>query len=280
MDDLESFLSTKNKSPLSSSEGIQSVTSTDIREWLLSLSSQGLAAKTLARKKSAVNAYFHFLLLRGLIVSNPAKGLKTPKIQKKLPHFLKEREVQILLDQIPFPNTFEGIRDKAMLEVLYGCGLRRAELIGLQWDQVQWATHQLIVKGKGNKYRQIPFGSQVRKSLEPYRQVRQTLNLPEKGPVFTRSQGQPLYPKLVYNTVKHYLSLISNLPQKSPHILRHSYATHLLDRGADLNAIKELLGHSSLAATQVYTHNTISKLQKVHKQAHPRAEEETNVDRL
>lgn len=242
-----------------------------LRAWMGELLSKGLTSRTVSRKLSASRTYFAWLRRQGLMEANPAKALKLPGIEKKLPAFLKERETERLFEEIDFPDTWEGARDKCILEVLYGCGLRRAELIGLRWADIDMYEKNMLVKGKGNKERILPFGKAVKQAIEVYLEKSKAENISIETAFFVRENGQPLYPLLVYKVVNHYLAMVSSLHQKSPHVLRHTFATHLLNNGADLNAIKELLGHSSLAATQVYTHNSISKLKSIHKQAHPRA---------
>ncbi len=264
---------------LGESFGIQLFKSSDVsgishrmlRAWMGELLGKGLKSRTVARKLSASRTYFAWLRRQGLMDSNPAKALKLPSFEKKLPAFLKERETERLFEEIVFPDSWEGARDKCILEVLYGCGLRRAELIGLQWKDVDMYEMNILVKGKGNKERILPFGKAVREAMEGYLAKLEAEKIELKSSFFVTKSAKPLSPNTVYKMVNHYLTMVSSLHQKSPHVLRHTFATHLLNNGADLNAIKELLGHSSLAATQVYTHNSISKLKNIHKQAHPRA---------
>ena len=243
-----------------------------LRNWMGDLLAEGCSHRTVARKISTVKAYFSWLMKGGKISKNPAKRVKVPSYEKKLPAFLKESETEFLLDQLDFPQNFEGVRDKCMLEMLYGCGLRRSELINLCFEDIDSYNQQLRIKGKGRKERLVPFGKHVSVAIDCYMLELSKLGISQSGHFFRRKNGQKLYPKLVYRLVQKYLAQASSISRKSPHVLRHTYATHLLDNGADLNAIKELLGHSSLASTQVYTHNTISKLKAVHKQAHPRAD--------
>lgn len=244
-----------------------------LRGWMASLQKAGLQARSIIRKCSAASSYFNFLLQKGNIRRNPLHKLRLPKISRKLPGFLKEQEAIALFEQVDFPDGFEGARDRLMMELLYGCGLRRGELISLQWKDVDIYERSLTVHGKGNKVRLVPFGEAVQQALQAYQAALQNTGLLQEGALLKRKNGKQLYASLVYRRVKRYIQQVAHLPQASPHALRHSFATHMLDRGADLNAIKELLGHQSLAATQVYTHNSISKLKAVHQQAHPRAEE-------
>ncbi|RMG69231.1 MAG: hypothetical protein D6722_10845, partial [Bacteroidetes bacterium] len=230
-----------------------------------------LSYRSLARKLSAAKTYFRFLQQRGLLDNNPAATVTVPRYDKPLPAFLKESEAEALLDGKHFPAGFEGARDRLMLELLYGCGLRRAELISLRLADLDRYGRTLTVTGKGNKTRRLPYGQHVATALDTYLEAAQAEDVSLDQALLVRPNGAPLYPKLVYRLVRQYVGQVASLAHRGPHVLRHSYATHLLDRGADLNAIKELLGHSSLAATQVYTHNSISKLKRVHNQAHPRA---------
>ncbi|MEO0472156.1 MAG: tyrosine-type recombinase/integrase [Bacteroidota bacterium] len=251
---------------------VQLINHKHLRAWMAVLLEQGLAARTVARKLSTAKTYFRFLEKQGLLPNNPATRVKLPKVEKKLPVFLKENEVSYLLDKIPFPDTFNGSRDRCMLEMLYACGLRRSELINLRTLDVDIQSQSIRVIGKGNKERLVPFGRILNKAIAQYRAAAENAGLRLEDHFFVRENGEKLYPKLVYRIVKKYLMMSSGNATNSPHVLRHTFATHMLDHGADLNAIKELLGHSSLASTQVYTHNTISKLKAIHKQAHPKSE--------
>lgn len=269
---LDSFLQEIVGLSLFKAEDLVSVHHRLLRDWMAALMDQGLSSRSVARKISAAKSYFQFCYKSEHISSNPALRVKVPKFEKKLPSFLKENEVTHLLDQLTFPDTFEGKRDKCILEILYGCGLRSSEMISLRKQDVDLHSQMLSVQGKGNKERRIPFGTHVKQSVQAYLLACEAEEIQLRDTFFVRRNGKAMYPGLLYKLVQGYLGQVSSLNQRSPHVLRHTYATHLLDNGADLNAIKELLGHSSLAATQVYTHNTIAKLQSVHKQAHPRAE--------
>ncbi|MEZ4828557.1 MAG: tyrosine-type recombinase/integrase [Bacteroidia bacterium] len=254
-----------------SPEGATAITHKNIRAWMVSLMKEGQSPRTTGRKISALKTYFGFLHKSEAIASNAAARVKMPGFEKKLPAFLKESETENLFDQIPFPDNFEGIRDRAMLELFYGCGLRRAELLSLSQKDIQSYDRLIRVKGKGNRERIVPYGKNVDLALSRYLSAVEAAGYSAEESLFLRKDGTPVYPRLVHRVVEKYLTPVTSLARKSPHILRHTFATHLLDNGADLNAIKELLGHASLAATQVYTHNTISKLKTVHTQAHPRA---------
>ncbi len=276
LSDLAEYLDSHHQLEVFSPEHVGEIHSKILRSWLGDLKKNGMSTRTISRKLSASKTYFGYLLRCEIITSHPASGLSTRGKDKKLPVFLKESETERLLDHIPFPNSFEGIRDQCILEVLYGCGLRRSEIISLQTDGIDILGGTLRVRGKGDKERIVPFGIHVRTAIIRYIAVLKLQEIDYRRTFFLRSNGEPLYPKLVYRIVNKYLTLASNAAQKSPHVLRHTFATHLLDRGADLNAIKELLGHSSLASTQVYTHNTISKLKDIHKQAHPRSQDDNS----
>ncbi len=254
-------------------DAVAQITHKQLRNWLASLMKQGLSPRSVSRKLASAKSFFRYLHHQQILAANPAEKVRTPAFSKKLPAFVPVREMNTLLENIPFPDDFEGKRDRCLLELLYGCGLRRAEVIDLRVEEIDFFQQQVKVRGKGNKERLVPFGKAVRAAMESYADARNQLPVREKSSFFLLKNGKSVYPALVQRVVKRYLSLIDAPQQKSPHVLRHSYATHLLDSGADLPSIKELLGHSSLAATQVYTHHTLSKLKRIHNQAHPRAEE-------
>jgi integrase/recombinase XerC len=268
---LSDFLEKEYSLHLFQAESVSAITHKQLRAWMGELMVKGLAGSSVARKLSAAKTYFQYLLRSGLLTQNPASRLKVPRYEKKLPHFLKERETDYLFEGLEFAQDLMGQRDRAILELLYGCGLRRSELVALKKSQLDLYSQTVRVMGKGNKERVIPFGKHVLAALQDYEAQRQAAGFGDQEAYFLRQDGQAIYGQLVYRLVNKYLSQVSSLQKKSPHVLRHTFATHLLDNGADLNAIKELLGHSSLASTQVYTHNSIAKLQKVFNQAHPRA---------
>ncbi|MDX2246038.1 MAG: tyrosine-type recombinase/integrase [Bacteroidia bacterium] len=272
--DLEQFsdwLTRELRQELFEADAAAQITHKNIRAWMAYLIGQGHSTRTVGRKISSLKTFFDFLQKSGIVETNPAARVKTPGFEKKLPSFLKKSEAENLFDQVEFADDFEGIRDRTMLELFYGCGLRRAELMSLRAGDINEYDRSIRVTGKGNKERIIPFGKHVETALNHYLKAVEEAGFSAEEHLFMRKTGENLYPKLIHRIVNKYLSQITSLARKSPHILRHTFATHLLDNGADLNAIKELLGHSSLASTQVYTHNSISKLKAVHTQAHPRA---------
>ncbi len=243
-----------------------------IRGWILHLLSQKIAQRSIRRKLSALKTYFRLLLREGLIAQNPMLKVTIPKHGKRLPAIVQEQEITLLLDQTKWSADYSEQRNRLLLELLYATGMRRAELISLRLASVDFGRLVLRVSGKGNKERLIPFSNSLGRLLQQYLECRQaTFPNPDSDHLLLTDKGKPLYPKLVYNIVHRYLSLVTTAEQRSPHVLRHSFATHLSDQGADLNAIKELLGHASLAATQIYTHNSIEKLRRIYQQAHPKA---------
>ncbi|HTE29766.1 MAG TPA: tyrosine-type recombinase/integrase [Chryseolinea sp.] len=243
-----------------------------IRSWIISLVDKDLEPISINRKIACLRTFYKYLLAREFIVKDPTTKVSILKSRKKLPSFVKEGEMMQLLDETSFPDTVEGLRNKLILELFYATGIRLAELIGLKESQVDVRNCTIKVLGKRNKERVIPFSKKIVPILEAYR-TRRNREIPDtkNGLLFVTNKGEPCYPMMIYRTVKKYLMLGTVAEKKSPHILRHTYATHLLNKGAEINAVKDLLGHSSLAATQVYTHNSIDKLKRVFDQAHPKA---------
>jgi integrase/recombinase XerC len=239
-----------------------------LREWVAQLSDQALEAKSINRKIATVKAYFKFCLFKKKITLDPSRLLKSLKTPKSLPVFVPQLAMELL--EVPEVTNFKSARDLVILELLYGTGIRLSELINLKETDLDLFKQQIKVLGKRNKERIVPVHDQLVVLLKEYLQYKSTKVVQHKHLLLT-DQGQVLYPMFVQRLVKNALSGHVRLARLSPHVLRHSFATHLLDSGADLNAIKDLLGHSSLAATQVYTHNTIKKLKDIHKQAHPKA---------
>jgi integrase/recombinase XerC len=251
---------------------ITEVTARYIRSWLAEMRNEKMTPKSLNRKISSLRSFFKYQLKLGLIKVTPLTTIKAPKIGKRLPSFVGEKDMQTLKDYVEFPDTWKGRTDKLLIGIFYATGMRLSELIGLKISQVDIENKQVKVLGKGNKERIIPVSKELILQLKEYCKGRQQLPVENSSDqVFVNEKGKALYPKYVYNVVKANLSLVTTLQKKSPHVLRHTFATHLTNNGADLNAVKELLGHSSLAATQVYTHNTIDRLKDIHKKAHPKS---------
>lgn len=272
--DLESFsqyMLQAYETEVLTAEGAVAVHHRMIRSWMGEMLEEGLAKRTLARKIASLSTWYKFLMREGLVKANPASRVKPPKFEKRLPSFLKDDSIDHLFEGEIFSEDFEGQRDKALFEILYSCGLRRSELTGLLTADIDFSASTLKVMGKGRKERVVPFGTMASTAMKSYLREREKMGFGSVGPFFLTGKGEPIYARLVNRIVEKYLMQVCSLKKKSPHVLRHTFATHLLDRGADLNAIKELLGHASLAATQVYTHNSISKLKDVYNQAHPKA---------
>jgi integrase/recombinase XerC len=245
-----------------------------IRGWVVSLMGQDLDPRTVNRKVACLRSYYKFLLRVHRIEANPMLRIKAPKMAKKLPEFVPEESLNRLLNSFEFEATFAGARDQLVLEMLYGTGIRLSELLGITEDDVDIMARTVRVTGKGNKQRLVPLNPSLLLVLDKHSKARTAEFGPSStnNPLLRTDRGEPLYEKLVYRTVKKYLSQIStSTAHQHPHALRHAFATHLLGKGADLNAIKELLGHASLAATQVYTHLSVDRLKSVFEQAHPRA---------
>ncbi len=243
-----------------------------VRNWVVSMSESKLAPKTISRKLTALSSFFRYLMREGVVDFNPTEGVPTPKIPKKLPVFVRDAEMDLLLDEIPFSNDYEGVRDRMILELFFGSGMRLSELVGLTDRSFDLKEGVVRVVGKFNKERLIPLYKAEINSLINYINIRdEKFGKDVVCSFFVTGKGENIYHKLVYRIVKKYLSLVTTLHKKSPHVLRHSFATSLLNAGADLNAIKELLGHTNLNATEVYTHNSFEKITDIYKQAHPRS---------
>jgi integrase/recombinase XerC len=243
-----------------------------IRSWIVSMMEEKITSRSVNRKITALKTFYKFLIRNQVIQSNPVDRVLKPRQSKKLPGFVAEKQMDMLLDELEFGNDFNGFRNRMLIEMFYMTGMRLSELIQLKDQQVALDQLTIRVIGKRNKERLIPLHPHFTTVISQYMQKRDK-EIPDRedGFFFVTGKGRKLYPKLVYRVVHQYLELVTTLERKSPHILRHTFATHMLNRGADLNAIKELLGHANLSATQVYTHNTFEKLKKVYKQAHPRA---------
>lgn len=243
-----------------------------IRSWIISLVEEKLQARSINRKIATLRSFYKFLLKREAISQDPTLRVKALKVPKPLPHFVQEKELMELLDQFPFGNDFSGSRDRLVLELLYATGIRLAELIGLREESINLPAASIRVLGKRNKERVIPMAASTTALLQTYLQDKKTFFNDNASPhLIVTDKGEQAYPMFIYRLVKKYLGTFTSSDKQSPHVLRHTFATHLLDKGADLNAVKDLLGHTSLAATQVYTHNSLDKLRKVFEQAHPKA---------
>ena len=247
------------------------VTPSDIRSWIVTLMGEGDTARTVRRKLQALRAFYKYLLKRKLVESNPAAEVDVAKTSKRLPDCVRLGNVDSLLDESVDETDFEAVRDRLMLLMLYTTGMRRAELVGLRDDNV--GENELKVHGKRNKDRLIPFGDELREEIARYRELRDRTvgSSGRDGAFFVRKSGEPVYPMMVYRIVHERLSEAGGGSRFSPHVLRHTFASAMLNNGAQLNSVKELLGHESLAATQVYTHITYSELKSNYEHAHPRA---------
>ncbi|MFH0843245.1 MAG: tyrosine-type recombinase/integrase [Bacteroidota bacterium] len=248
------------------------ISSHSIRAWIVSLMDKGITSVTVHRKISCLRVFFRYLRKEGKVKGDPLEKIVLPKRKKRLPVFVDEKALETLLDEFSFGDDLAGIRNRTIIEMLYLTGMRRAELIGLRDADVDLESATVKVTGKRNKQRIIPLAKPFLSRLEEYMKIRNEASVQVSGNwFFLTGKGNKLYDKYVYNVVRGYLSMVTTIEKKSPHILRHTFATHMLNRGADLNTIKEFLGHANLSATQIYTHNTFEKLKKIYKQAHPRA---------
>ena len=250
---------------------LQKVKHPMVRSWLAEMLDYGISPRSVNRKITALKSFYKFLLKEEKIKEDPTIKVVPPKMSKKLPVFVEEDQMRKLLDELDFTGGYAGVRDKLMIELFYSTGIRQAELIHLKINDIDLSSNVIKVLGKRNKERLIPLTLELRKKIEIYLKLRAELPVKDSSYLLLTNKGKKLYPNLVYRQVNHYLSQVTSLDKKSPHVLRHTFATHMLNNGADLNSIKELLGHANLSATQVYTHNTIDKLKKVYNQAHPRA---------
>lgn len=243
-----------------------------LRSWVVSLMQKEMNASSIQRKISALKTYHKFLLQNKKISFRAFPKVLLPKKAKRLPVYVEEQKMVLLKEQYNFDEGFKGWRDYILLELLYNTGMRRSELINLCWESIEWNKGLISILGKGNKTRLVPFGNELKKTLTAYKKIlEKEFPNKENSYILLTDKGKVMYPKFVYNKVRYYLSFVTTNPKRSPHVLRHSFATHLSNNGANLNAIKELLGHTNLATTQVYIHNSIEQLKKIYQQAHPKA---------
>lgn len=251
---------------------ISSIKATFVRTWLADLKDGGMESKTINRKISSLKSFFKYQLKKGVLQVSPMTTIISQKVSKRLPQYVEEKDISTLFNYVEFPDDWTGKTDRLLIQLFYNTGMRQAELVSLKESNIDTGNGSIKVLGKGNKERVLPVSKELMQSVIDYiKSKRAELEIFDKEVLLVNSKGVKLYPKYVYNSVKKYLTTVTTIDKRSPHVLRHSFATHLMNNGADLNAVKELLGHSSLAATQIYTHNTIEKLKDVYKKAHPKA---------
>lgn len=244
-----------------------------IRSWTVELMDKGVSARTVNRKITTLKTFYRFLVKEGITAANPTSKVISPRMSSRLPVFVEADGMEKLFSEVDFGEGYAAARDRLIMEIFYATGMRLSELINLGEADIDLGKQVMKVTGKRNKQRMIPFTDYLAGRIRDYLEERRKAFpvLPPDHHLFLTVKGKKLYPKSVYRMVHHYLNQITTISKRSPHILRHTFATHMLNNGADLNAIKEILGHASLAATQVYTHNTIEKLKSIYKSAHPRA---------
>ncbi len=247
---------------------LQAATAEQVREWIAILSEDGVAVRSIGRKLSSLRAFYKYLLSQSVISASPVKDVRPPKCRAKLPTYLRQDSMDELLDDVEYGDDFEGVRDRLIVAMFCEAGIRRAELIALKDKDVH--AGEIKVTGKRNKQRIVPYGGELERMIADYREARRGVGLPDGGCFFLRGNGAPLYPMLVYRLVRHALGQIGAPGRRSPHVLRHSFASVLLNNGAGLNSVKELLGHHSLASTEVYTHITFEELKQSYNQAFPK----------
>ncbi len=250
---------------------ILKATSVMVRSWIASMKTDGFRSRSMHRKRSSLSSFYKYARRQGWLTVDPVKRSVAPKMEKRLPVFVDEKGMHDLLEEPGFfEDNFFGLRDRLMVTLLYECGIRRAELIGIKDEDIDMGRQQVRIFGKRSKERVIPVSEATLKMIAEYRQQRDAEFKVDHSHLLCTDRGSKVYPKFVYERVNLYLGRVSTIEKRSPHILRHTFATHMLNNGAQLNTVKELLGHSSLAATQIYTHNTIEKLKSIHEQNHPK----------
>ncbi len=251
---------------------MEEITSSFIRFWLASLKSNSIGSRSINRKISVLKSFFKFQLRTSKLESTPMSNIISPKVNKRLPVFVEQKDIVTLFSHVEFPDTWNGQTDRLLIEIFYNTGMRLSELVNIKENQIDFSNSTIKVLGKGNKERVIPISPQMASQIKDYSEnKRKKFENFDGINLLVNNKGKKLYHKYVYLRVKKYLGEVTTVDKKSPHVLRHTFATHLTNSGAELNSVKELLGHSSLAATQVYTHNTIEKLKDVYKKAHPKA---------
>lgn len=254
-------------------DDVRQATTALVRAWMMQLMEEGNSARSINRKISALRAFFRYHVRMGDVQTNPMEAISAPKIAKRLPQFVSQNEMDTLFRAELFEDTFEGWRDRLIIELFYVTGMRLSELVNLKRSDIDLYDGSLKVMGKRSKERIIPFSPRVKGVIVRYLEIfdEKYAGNSKNSFIFVAPNGNKIYPKAVYRIVRKYLDMVTTIDKRSPHVLRHTFATQMLNHGADINAIKEILGHSSLAATQVYTHNTIEKLKNIYNQAHPRA---------
>lgn len=250
---------------------VEEINDKTVRLWIVDLMDKGITARTVNKKVSALKSFNKYLMRMEVLSENKLVNVIVPKIRKKLPQFVEEKQLIHLLDDGFFGVDFESLRDKLIISLLYGSGIRLSELMHLKDSDLFTSEYLIKVLGKRNKERIIPYPRSLNVLIEQYKTERTRLFGTPVPFLLLTAKGEPAYEKLIYRAVSKYLTLVTTIDQRSPHVLRHTFATHLLDRGADLNAVKEMLGHANLSATQVYTHTSLDKIRKVYRQAHPRS---------
>lgn len=250
---------------------LKAVSAAMIRSWLASMRDAGLSARSVNRKISSLRSFYKYLLRTGAVEQSPMAAIIAQKAAKRLPVFVEQEQMAELFGEVRFADGWEGLTDRLLLALLYNTGIRLSELIGLKEGQIDAGNRVIKVLGKGRKERVIPVSGAMMSAMQEYREKKRSLAGADMEVLLVGKKGKRLYPKYVYRAVQEYLAQVTTIGKKSPHVLRHTFATHLMNEGAELNSVKELLGHASLAATQVYTHNTIEKLKDIYKRAHPKA---------
>ena len=261
--------------------GIREISPAVVRSWLAALKDGGMSSRSINRKISSLRSFYKYLLRMGEVAQSPVAAIIAPKSARRLPVFVEQQQMAELFSEVEFPDDWAGLTDRLLLALLYNTGMRLSELINLKESQIDGGNRVIKVLGKGNKERVIPVSGVLLGAVRDYQEKKRVLFAgadagvlsagADGGVLLVGKSGRRLYPKYVYRVVQRYLAQITTIEKKSPHVLRHTFATHLMNEGAELNSVKELLGHASLAATQVYTHNTIEKLKDIYKKAHPKA---------